>query len=110
MILFFFSLILGNCANGYLNYDLSDSQICVKYFPIQVSYSSARANCQAEGGDLIKIDSPEKFDMFKEYYGMFSFCIELQRIYLYILNNCQCQQRLDNQHIDIALNLKVKNS
>lgn len=100
-------MILGSCANGYLNYDLSDSQICVKYFPIEVSYSSARANCQAEGGDLIKIDSPEKFDMFKEYHGMFSFCIELQGIY--ILNNRQCQQRLDKQHIDIALNLKVKN-
>lgn len=43
-------------------------QICLKYFPVPASYSTAQANCQAEGGDLIKIDSQEKYDIFKDYH------------------------------------------
>lgn len=39
-------------------------------FPRSVTYQSARAFCQAEVGNLIKIDSQEKFDVFKDYHGM----------------------------------------
>lgn len=35
-----------------------------------VSYLAAKANCQAKGGSLIKIDSKEKYDIFKDYHGI----------------------------------------
>lgn len=54
------------CADGYATYSLMSYQICLKYFPVPVTYSTAQANCQAEGGDLIKIDSQEKYDIFKD--------------------------------------------
>lgn len=53
------------------------------YFPVLARYSSARNLCQAEGGDLIKIDSQEKYDIFKDYHGMFKlyerFCVTVKR-------------------------------
>lgn len=58
------------CANGYVSYDVMSYQICLKYYPVPVTYESARALCQTEGADLIKIDSQEKFDVFKDYHGM----------------------------------------
>ncbi|XP_052692927.1 uncharacterized protein LOC128171220 [Crassostrea angulata] len=56
------------CANGYVSYDVMAYQICLKYYPVPVTYESARALCQTEGADLIKIDSQEKFDVFKDYH------------------------------------------
>ncbi|XP_052695678.1 uncharacterized protein LOC128174083 [Crassostrea angulata] len=56
------------CADGYATYYLMPYQICLKYFPVPVSYSTAQANCQAEGTNLIKIDSQEKYDIFKDYH------------------------------------------
>lgn len=58
------------CANGYTSYEVMSYQICLKYFPVSVTYDSARALCQTDGADLIKIDSQEKFDVFKDYHGM----------------------------------------
>lgn len=46
----------------------------MKYFPVTARYSPAKALCQAEGGNLIKIDSKEKFDIFKDNHGMLIFC------------------------------------
>ncbi|XP_052695677.1 uncharacterized protein LOC128174082 [Crassostrea angulata] len=56
------------CAEGYVTYRLISYEICMKYFPVPASYSTAQANCQAEGADLIKIDSQEKYDIFKDYH------------------------------------------
>uniref|UniRef100_K1PDA1 Uncharacterized protein n=1 Tax=Magallana gigas TaxID=29159 RepID=K1PDA1_MAGGI len=56
------------CANGYATYYLMPYQICLKYFPGPVSYSTAQANCRAQDADLIKIDSQEKYDIFKDYH------------------------------------------
>lgn len=63
-------LFVAPCAKGYASYDLLGSQICLKYFPVPVSYATAKANCQVEGGNLIKIDSQEKYDIFKDYHGV----------------------------------------
>ncbi|XP_052692703.1 uncharacterized protein LOC128170978 [Crassostrea angulata] len=55
-------------SDGCKTYNLSSQQICLKYFPVLARYLSARNLCQAEDGDLIKIDSKEKFDIFKDYH------------------------------------------
>ncbi|XP_052693543.1 uncharacterized protein LOC128171795 [Crassostrea angulata] len=56
------------CAEGYATFKLMSYEICMKYIPEPVSYSTAQANCQAEGADLIKIDSQEKYNIFKDYH------------------------------------------
>uniref|UniRef100_K1R1M3 Uncharacterized protein n=1 Tax=Magallana gigas TaxID=29159 RepID=K1R1M3_MAGGI len=56
------------CAEGYANYKLMSDEICLKYFPVPVTYSTAQSNCQAEGADLIKIDSQEKYDIFNDFH------------------------------------------
>lgn len=63
------------CDIGYATYYLMPNQICLKYFPVSVSYSTAQTNCQAKGANLIKIDSQQKYDIFKDYHGMFEFLI-----------------------------------
>nr|XP_011434543.2 uncharacterized protein LOC105333334 [Crassostrea gigas] len=51
-----------------MSYEVMSYQTCLKYYPVPVTYDSARARCQADGADLIKIDSKEKFDVFKDYH------------------------------------------
>uniref|UniRef100_K1QEB5 C-type lectin domain-containing protein n=1 Tax=Magallana gigas TaxID=29159 RepID=K1QEB5_MAGGI len=55
-------------SDGCTTYNLTSHQICLKYFPVPARYSSARNLCQAEGGDLIKIDSQEKYDKFETFH------------------------------------------
>eukprot|EP00105_Crassostrea_gigas_P040748 XP_019924896.1 PREDICTED: uncharacterized protein LOC109619397 [Crassostrea gigas] len=55
-------------SDGCTTYNLTSHQICLKYFPVSARYSSARNLCQAEGGDLIKIDSERKFDIFRKHH------------------------------------------
>lgn len=43
--------------------------MCLKYVGVDVTYPSAVANCEAERSSVIKIDSQEKFDIFKDYVG-----------------------------------------
>lgn len=43
--------------------------MCLKYVGVDVTYPSAVANCEAERSSVIKIDSQEKFDIFKNYVG-----------------------------------------
>lgn len=62
------------CADGYATYYLMPYQICLKYFPVPVSYSTAKANCHDERANLIKIDSQEKYNIFEDYHGMFKLC------------------------------------
>ena len=58
--------VSGLCKDGYVTYYYADFQICLKYVPDSVRYTQARAHCEAEGGDLIKIDTTLKYDIFKE--------------------------------------------
>ena len=58
--------VSGVCKDGYVTYNYTDYQICLKYVPDSVRYTQARAHCEAEGGDLIRIDTTLKYDIFKE--------------------------------------------
>eukprot|EP00105_Crassostrea_gigas_P040753 XP_019924901.1 PREDICTED: uncharacterized protein LOC109619399 [Crassostrea gigas] len=55
------------CGDHYVTYDLFSFQTCLKFTGVNVTYPSAVANCQAERSSVIKIDSQEKFDIFKHY-------------------------------------------
>lgn len=76
-------MILVPLSDGCTTYNLTSHQICLKYFPVPARYSSARNLCQAEGGDLIKIDSQEKYDKFETFHGMF----KLRTRYFTLLEN-----------------------
>ena len=60
------AFVSGLCKDGYVTYDDNDFQICLKYVPDPVRYTQARAHCEEEGGDLIRIDTTLKYDIFKE--------------------------------------------
>lgn len=62
--------VLAACAQGYATYNYTDTQVCLKYVSETASYPEAAQHCQAEGGDLIKLDSKLKFDIMKNYLGM----------------------------------------
>lgn len=67
-------------STGCATYNLTSHQKCLKYFPVLARYSSARNLCKAEGGDLIRFDSQEKFDIFKDYHGMFDWVAILKTL------------------------------
>lgn len=62
------------------NLQLDVTPKILKYFPVLARYSSARNLCKAEGGDLIRFDSQEKFDIFKDYHGMFDWVAFLKTL------------------------------
>lgn len=63
------SVVLAACTTGYATYNYTDTQICLKYVSEPASYQEAAQYCQAEGGDLIKLDSKLKYDIMKDYLG-----------------------------------------
>ena len=65
-----FCYYLGRCGNGYVAYNYTDHQICLKFVNNPASYIEASAQCQIEGGNLFKIDTKLKHDILTEYLGM----------------------------------------
>lgn len=68
-VFIFIKLFSAQCGYHYVSYDLFSFQTCLKFTGVNVTYPSAVANCQAERSSVIKIDSQEKFDIFKHYVG-----------------------------------------
>nr|XP_019924468.2 uncharacterized protein LOC105332398 [Crassostrea gigas] len=62
------SFVLVPWSTGCTTYQLTSHQICLMYFPVPARYSTAKTLCQAGGGNLFKIDSQEKFDLFEDYH------------------------------------------
>lgn len=61
------SFIPPACATGYATYNYTDIQICLKYVSVPASYPEAAELCEAEGGDLIRLDSQLKHDIMTNY-------------------------------------------
>lgn len=59
----------------YKGFDDKIARNCLKYIPEAITYPEAEARCRKDGGALFKVDSRTKFDILKEYIGMFGFCI-----------------------------------
>ena len=63
----------GRCKIGYVAYNYTDHQICLKFVNNPASYIEASAQCQIEGGNLFKMDTKLKHDILTEYLGMLRF-------------------------------------
>ncbi|XP_061190503.1 type-2 ice-structuring protein-like [Saccostrea echinata] len=57
----------GSCPRGYSVYIPLDITRCLRYEKTPAQYADAANACHLEGGDIIKIDSAEKFSIFKEF-------------------------------------------
>ncbi|XP_062592821.1 uncharacterized protein LOC134254313 [Saccostrea cucullata] len=60
------------CPQGYTFYRTSVFTTCLKYVSTEVNYKEAVSSCKQDGGDLIRIDSQEKFDIFKNHAGQYA--------------------------------------
>ncbi|XP_062599755.1 uncharacterized protein LOC134261336 [Saccostrea cucullata] len=56
-----------HCPPGYTAYNYSYFEICLKFVPLFVNHTEAVSSCVKEGGDLIKLDSRDKFKIFQRH-------------------------------------------
>ncbi|XP_062602934.1 uncharacterized protein LOC134264654 [Saccostrea cucullata] len=63
---------MSPCPEGYTTYNYTYFEICLMYVPVNSKYPDAVENCKENGGDLIKIDSLEKYDIFKSFSGQYT--------------------------------------
>ncbi|XP_062603875.1 uncharacterized protein LOC134265673 [Saccostrea cucullata] len=63
---------VSHCPSTYVMYDYTHYNICLRYLSISANYTEAVGNCQADGGDLVKIDSSHKYDILKGHIGRFA--------------------------------------
>lgn len=61
---------LGPCKDGYVAYNYTDHQLCLKFVGNKVPYPEASARCQAEGGDLFKLETVAKYTIMTDYLGV----------------------------------------
>ncbi|XP_062599529.1 uncharacterized protein LOC134261067, partial [Saccostrea cucullata] len=59
--------ITGFCPRGYSVYMPLDITRCMRYEETPAQYDDAAKACQLEGADIIKLDSAQKFKIFKEF-------------------------------------------
>nr|XP_034319353.1 uncharacterized protein LOC117687213 [Crassostrea gigas] len=57
------SFVPAPCKDGYVTYNYTNTQTCLKYVPSPASYPEATKHCQAEGSDVIRLDSKLKHDI-----------------------------------------------
>jgi hypothetical protein len=72
MIIFYiymYFIITDRCPKGYTPYPIISLFICLKYVALNTKYPDAVNDCNADDGDLIRIDSQEKFDIFRTHLG-----------------------------------------
>ncbi|XP_056001967.1 uncharacterized protein LOC130049032 [Ostrea edulis] len=55
-----------SCPSHYKEYKRDDVTICLGYSDSSMVYHAATTSCHREGGDLVKVDSPDKFNILKD--------------------------------------------
>lgn len=55
------------CPIGYIDVNFSTVRTCLRLELMTKTYSGAAISCQADGGDLIRIDSAEKYAIFLQF-------------------------------------------
>ncbi|XP_061190272.1 uncharacterized protein LOC133198147 [Saccostrea echinata] len=63
---------LAHCPSAYAVYDYTHFNICLRYISISANYTEAVSRCQQDGGDLVRIDSFQKYDIFKGHIGHYA--------------------------------------
>ncbi|XP_048750767.2 uncharacterized protein LOC125662565 [Ostrea edulis] len=60
------------CPDGYTTYQYKYFKICLKYVAMDTKYPDAVNFCNADGGDLIRIDSQQKYDLFRAHLAPYA--------------------------------------
>lgn len=55
------------CPIGYIDVNSSTVRTCLRLELMTKQYNDAAMSCQSEGGDLIRIDSAEKYAIFQQF-------------------------------------------
>lgn len=55
------------CPIGYTDVNSSTVRTCLRLELMTKQYNDAAMSCQSEGGDLIRIDSAEKYAIFQQF-------------------------------------------
>ncbi|XP_048751426.2 uncharacterized protein LOC125663163 [Ostrea edulis] len=61
------SFLEVSCPSHYKEHKRDDVTICLGYSDSSMVYHAVTSSCQTEGGDLIKVDSLDKFNILKEF-------------------------------------------
>lgn len=57
------------CPLSYSEYTYGYLNICLRFVSNLMTYPMASSVCQQDGGDLVRLDSQRKFDIFQEFVG-----------------------------------------
>lgn len=55
------------CPTGYIGVNSSTVRTCLRLELTTKKYDEAATSCQSDGGDLIRIDSAEKYAIFQQF-------------------------------------------
>lgn len=55
------------CPTGYIGVNSSTVRTCLRLELMTKQYDEAATSCQSDGGDLIRIDSAEKYAIFQQF-------------------------------------------
>lgn len=57
------------CPLSYSEYTYGYLNICLRFVSNLMTYPMASSVCQQDSGDLVRLDSQRKFDIFQEFVG-----------------------------------------
>lgn len=60
---------LAPCPQSYTEFTYGHLDICLRFVSDLMKYPMATSVCEQDGGDLIKLDSQRKFDIFQDFVG-----------------------------------------
>lgn len=61
------NVVYSYCPTEYIDVNSSMVRTCLRLELMAKNYSDAALGCQRDGGDLIRIDSAEKFTIFLQF-------------------------------------------
>lgn len=87
------------CPTGYIGVNSSTVRTCLRLELMTKQYDEAATSCQSDGGDLIRIDSAEKYAIFQQFIT--SELSENQ------VHNKSCYLKKNPQHNIIFVNCRL---
>lgn len=61
------NVVYSYCLTEYIDVNYSMVRTCLRLELLAKNYSDAALSCQRDGGDLIRIDSAEKYTIFQQF-------------------------------------------
>lgn len=75
VFIFYSNFLFDFLVFCYKGFDDKIVRNCLKYILEVIIYLEVEVCCWKDGGVFFKVDFWMKFDIFKEYIGMYGFCI-----------------------------------